>query len=108
MSAGILSRQLLRVACWAVLVLPHLPNMSSTINAVADKAEIIATEHHEMMSTDKGGDIPDKGIPVGDSEKRRLSRRISIHLIPMLAIVYSFSVIDRVNIGQVCLYHPAL
>lgn len=74
---------------------------------MADKAELIATEHHEMMSTDKGDDHPDNGIPVGDAEKRRLSRRISLHLIPMLAIVYSFSVIDRVNIGQVCFYHRA-
>lgn len=81
--------------------------MSSTSNTVADKAELIATEHHEMMSTDKGDDHPDNGIPVGDAEKRRLSRRISLHLIPMLAIVYSFSVIDRVNIGQVCFYHRA-
>jgi len=35
-------------------------------------------------------------------ELKRLWRKIDVRLIPIMAVVYSFSVIDRINIGQVC------
>jgi hypothetical protein len=75
--------------------------MNQTTNDLAAKADVLATEHIELDANDNlGKDVAAE--PIADaSERRRLARKIDFRLIPMLAIVYAFSVIDRVNIGQV-------
>lgn len=74
--------------------------MDPPVRPVVDnKDDLLATEHIELDEPETVKSIEE---PVADAaEKRRLARKISLRLIPMLALVYSFSVIDRINIGQV-------
>lgn len=38
-----------------------------------------------------------------DKETRRLIRKIDMRLLPMLATIYAFALIDRVNLPNVCI-----
>lgn len=49
-----------------------------------------------LADTDKSG--PTEAPEAGDKETRRIVRKIDFRLLPVLACIYSFALIDRVNL----------
>lgn len=55
------------------------------------------------QTNDRSG--PASGNPEReDKETRRIIRKIDLRLLPTLAIIYAFALIDRVNLPNVCLH----
>lgn len=71
------------------------------------------TQHHDKAQGRDGGidvaqvleddqSAPTSGPPEKeDKETRRIMRKVDLRLLPVLAIIYAFALIDRVNLPNV-------
>ena len=75
--------------------------MTQTADELARKDDIVPTEHVEVGSCKELRSDDVEKNAVGGSEMGRLKRKVGLRVIIPLAVFYSSSVIDRVNIGQV-------
>lgn len=57
-------------------------------------------EHNSTMGSTEGNELP-SNVPAYDSRtEKKLLRKIDYRLVPILAALYSISVIDRVNVSS--------
>jgi hypothetical protein len=56
---------------------------------------------------ERGHDLPDYALEREDKETRRIIRKIDMRLLPVLAVIYSFALIDRVNLPNVSFFMPS-
>ncbi|KIX08698.1 uncharacterized protein Z518_03355 [Rhinocladiella mackenziei CBS 650.93] len=73
-------------------------SLPALVNAQDDKEESVDHVELHQTSDETGNSKVDYRFYA--VEKKRLSRKIDLRLIPILSLIYSFSVIDRINIGQ--------
>lgn len=57
-------------------------------------------EHNSTMGSTEGNSLP-SNVPAYDSHtEKKLLRKVDYRLVPILAALYSISVIDRVNVSS--------
>jgi hypothetical protein len=64
---------------------------------------VLSSSSNEDASSNSGNALP-QGPEKEDEETRRLVRKIDLRLLPTLAVIYAFALIDRVNLPNVSPY----
>jgi hypothetical protein len=78
-------------------------------NLEAERREHISVDEGHHSSKDGGIDIEQaldqphdtEQSPTDDKETRRIIRKVDLRLLPTLAAIYAFALIDRVNLPNV-------
>lgn len=65
-----------------------------------EKSEAVSAQHNEHLKPDESPTPPRRDlIEMDKATEKKLIRRIDIRLLPILGLLYSIALIDRVNIS---------